>query len=155
MLVTSVTTVISFFANMSSEFIGIVTFGTYAGRWCFPRPPFHPPAPFCTHLRGGHVCPSKGGWQGAPAARVASNDCGGYSLVLAGLLVVVNFLFVVTYFPSVVYYHHVVLKDTTFCGYFKDKPDPKPYSPRQEPATETEEHTSSGAGAQSLEVDAR
>ena len=31
MLVTSVTTVISFFANLSSEFVGIASFGSYAG----------------------------------------------------------------------------------------------------------------------------
>ena len=48
---------------------------------------------------------------------------------LAGLLVIVNYLFVVTYFPCVVYYHHAFLKDSTFFGHCKDKPDPKPYVP--------------------------
>lgn len=67
----------------------------------------------------------------------------------------VNYLFVVTYFPSVVYYHHVYLKDMTFCGYCKDKPDPKPYCPRPEPAIEPEGHQSTGSGAHSLEVDGR
>lgn len=61
MLVTSLTTVISFFANMSSEFVGIKSFGAYAG-----------------------------------------------------LLVIVNYVGVVSYFPCVVYYHHKFLRGASY-----------------------------------------
>lgn len=74
---------------------------------------------------------------------------------IAGLLVIVNYIFVVTYYPCVVYYHHVFLKDTSFCGFFKDRPDPEPYAPRRESASEAAGHALANEGSLSLDEDER